>query len=283
MCSLPGTSLTLDYNFVNCVNQKCVCRTDQGFTGDATSDSPCFCDASLNRTILWGPNGTAYCDDPISRAPIEESQDPEFTQSCKFHYECSEATTMWGAVDCIADLCTCRNDLGFSGSGNETDPCVCADGKMVFWLENNPYCVVFPPPAPIQEYPTLAEIHDALLAELETQGAALVLKINAVFIITIKGDAGDTTWCIDLRTGSGSITETPTAEQMAAALTITMSEMDFLLMAVEKATAQDLYLAGKILVGGNMDVVMKLPNLHITVDGKFNIHFDITINLKASK
>lgn len=51
------TSVSTDYNYVQCVNGACVCRESLGFNGTASVNDKCRCDY----TVAWGTNGTPYC------------------------------------------------------------------------------------------------------------------------------------------------------------------------------------------------------------------------------
>jgi len=50
------STVTTDYNYVQCVNGQCACLSSNGFNGTATTSDPCRCDY----TIAWG-NGQPYC------------------------------------------------------------------------------------------------------------------------------------------------------------------------------------------------------------------------------
>jgi hypothetical protein len=54
-----GSSVTVDYNFVQCVNGQCVCAP-RGFAGNASVGNKCRCESP--RSVYWGgsPN-VAYC------------------------------------------------------------------------------------------------------------------------------------------------------------------------------------------------------------------------------
>lgn len=49
-------SYSSDYNYVQCVDGVCKCRTELGFVGNATSSFPCSCP----NVVYWG-QGNPYC------------------------------------------------------------------------------------------------------------------------------------------------------------------------------------------------------------------------------
>ena len=53
---LTCSSVSLDDNFVDCIDNQCVCRSRLGFVGKATSDDKCRC----NMRLYW-EDGKAYC------------------------------------------------------------------------------------------------------------------------------------------------------------------------------------------------------------------------------
>lgn len=54
-----GTSVTTDYNYVKCINGKCVC-SDKGFSGNATVENKCNC--LYPRSVSYTKNpSTAWC------------------------------------------------------------------------------------------------------------------------------------------------------------------------------------------------------------------------------
>jgi hypothetical protein len=139
-CNQPGKSVTLDYNFVQCLNDSCICRASQGFSGLASRSDPCRC--APNKTISW-VNGVPYCANLASLAPIDSMLDRATAQKCEFQWQCGSVTKVYPAMDCTDGICTCRNDLGFSGNGNSSHPCSCLEPRHVEWIQNVPYCVQF--------------------------------------------------------------------------------------------------------------------------------------------
>lgn len=65
-----------DYNFVQCVNGQCQCRTDQGFTGNA-SVGGCVCDAP--RSVFW-IDASPYCVDIVADAAAHAHADARIKQ-----------------------------------------------------------------------------------------------------------------------------------------------------------------------------------------------------------
>jgi 3-hydroxyacyl-CoA dehydrogenase/3a,7a,12a-trihydroxy-5b-cholest-24-enoyl-CoA hydratase len=103
----------------------------------------------------------------------------------------------------------------------------------------------------------------AIFTELGTRLASmphLTKKIKATFLWNITKDgktAGQ--WFIDLKTGSGSITAGAPAGK--ADCTITVADDDFVKVVTGKANAQQLFMMGKLKVGGNILLTQKLGDL----------------------
>ena len=103
----------------------------------------------------------------------------------------------------------------------------------------------------------------AIFKELATRLTAsphLAKKVRATFLWNITKDgktAGQ--WFIDLKTGSGSIIAgTPTAKPDC---TVTVADDDFAKIVSGKANAQQLFMSGKLKVGGNILLTQKLGDL----------------------
>lgn len=135
-----------NYNFVDCVQGKCACKTALGFTGAATNDSKCTC--LEPRTTVWDDcTSLPYCINPIKCAPTPPVQRECTTiKTCKKVDDCASVTTFPLAVVCGLtapgqSACLCQNNLGFEGYGNKTNPCTCPAPKKVHWIDNIPYCL----------------------------------------------------------------------------------------------------------------------------------------------
>ena len=103
----------------------------------------------------------------------------------------------------------------------------------------------------------------AIFKEMATRLAAsphLAKRIKATFLWNITKDgktAGQ--WFIDLKTGSGSIIAgAPTGKPDC---TITVADDDFAKIVSGKANAQQLFMSGKLKVGGNILLTQKLGDL----------------------
>ncbi|CAB4035610.1 peroxisomal multifunctional enzyme type 2-like [Paramuricea clavata] len=103
----------------------------------------------------------------------------------------------------------------------------------------------------------------AIFTELGTRLASmphLTKKIKATFLWNITKDgktAGQ--WFIDLKTGTGSITAGAPAGKPDC--TITVADDDFVKVVTGKANAQQLFMTGKLKVGGNILLTQKLGDL----------------------
>ncbi|KAK3238910.1 hypothetical protein CYMTET_51120 [Cymbomonas tetramitiformis] len=86
---------------------------------------------------------------------------------------------------------------------------------------------------------------------MPTKGPELVKKMNAVVAFKIDGQV----FTVDLKNGSGSVTE---GEAGKADLTITVSDENFLQLVEGKLNSQMAFMSGKLKVGGNMGLAMKL-------------------------
>jgi len=59
--------VSADFNYVDCINQTCQCKTEFGFSGEATASSICYCPSS----IYWGNDNLPYCINCEFPAEIE--------------------------------------------------------------------------------------------------------------------------------------------------------------------------------------------------------------------
>jgi len=82
----------------------------------------------------------------------------------------------------------------------------------------------------------------------------LLKKVGAVFHFKVDGK----NWAIDLKNGNGSVKNEapPTAD-----CTITVGEADFVALMTGKANGQQLFMQGKLKIGGNMGLAMKLNQI----------------------
>jgi len=129
------TSVTLDYNFVSCINGSCVCRINQGFTGIAINADPCRC--PVPKSVIWIPEGVVCVDLALVSAvpPTQTTFLP-----CNQTYQCQPISTLFQAVQCQNNRCVCQNNLGFTGLGTPESPCRCEAPAQIYWSQNLPFC-----------------------------------------------------------------------------------------------------------------------------------------------
>jgi len=97
------------------------------------------------------------------------------------------------------------------------------------------------------------------LAKTVAASPALLKSIGAVYQFDIKGaDGAVHSWTVDLKNGSGSV-KAGKAEK--ADCTLTVADDDFVGMMTGKLNSQQLFMQGKLKIGGNMGVAMKLGQL----------------------
>ena len=89
----------------------------------------------------------------------------------------------------------------------------------------------------------------------------LVKKVKGIFEWNItKGGKTAGQWTVDLKTGSGSVTEGP-YKQGEADCTITVEDDDLAAIAMGKANPQELFMKSKLKVKGNIMLTTKLGQL----------------------
>ncbi|MCS6914578.1 MAG: SDR family NAD(P)-dependent oxidoreductase [Myxococcales bacterium] len=113
-------------------------------------------------------------------------------------------------------------------------------------------------PGPAPSAPTELQSADvfAVIADHLQRNPDLVSKVQAVFQWQIKDP--DSTWTLDLKNGSGSVTPGAAA---APDVTLTLSEADFIAMTTGQADPQKLYFGGKLKITGNLLAAQKLEFL----------------------
>jgi len=82
-------------------------------------------------------------------------------------------------------------------------------------------------------------------------------SINAVVQFVVNGESGGT-WCIDLTKQPGEISEGASDN---AACTLTLDAEDFVAMMNKEANPMTLFMSGKLKVGGDMSISMKLQSI----------------------
>jgi 3-hydroxyacyl-CoA dehydrogenase/3a,7a,12a-trihydroxy-5b-cholest-24-enoyl-CoA hydratase len=101
---------------------------------------------------------------------------------------------------------------------------------------------------------------DALFAELTAGVAAapqISDKLNAIFVYNITGPKGaKKTWTASLKKGAGTVYEGAPKDGAKADVTIDVSDDDYVALAAGKASAQMLFMKGKLKMKGNMQKAM---------------------------
>ena len=82
-------------------------------------------------------------------------------------------------------------------------------------------------------------------------------SINAVVQFVVNGEGGGI-WSIDLTKQPGEISE---GASDSAACTLTMNAEDFVAMMNKEANPMTLFMSGKLKVGGDMSISMKLQSI----------------------
>jgi putative sterol carrier protein len=93
-----------------------------------------------------------------------------------------------------------------------------------------------------------------LIAKNVTSDPGLVKRVGGVYHFDIDGKA----WTVDLKNGSGSVKP---GKEGKADCTITIKGEDFLSLASGKLNGQTAFMQGKLKLGGNMGLAMKLGQL----------------------
>jgi len=87
---------------------------------------------------------------------------------------------------------------------------------------------------------------------------SLVKKVNGVYQFDIKGSDSVLSFTIDLKNGTGSVSE---GKAPKADCTLTLSEQDFIALMTGKLNPQQAFLKGNLKVAGNMGLAMKLDQV----------------------
>uniref|UniRef100_A0A803SZ17 SCP2 sterol binding domain containing 1 n=2 Tax=Anolis carolinensis TaxID=28377 RepID=A0A803SZ17_ANOCA len=103
-------------------------------------------------------------------------------------------------------------------------------------------------------------IFEELGRRIKEVGSQLVKKMNAVFQWDIVcGETIMAQWTLDLKTGSGEVYQG--ASRKPANTVFTLSDHDFMELALGKMKPQKAFLAGKVKVKGNVLLSHKLETL----------------------
>ncbi|KAL8610592.1 sterol carrier protein 2 [Nucella lapillus] len=104
-----------------------------------------------------------------------------------------------------------------------------------------------------------AAIFKEIAKRLEEDGSSIVQKIKGVFAFKVKGAGGnEAVWIVDTKNGNGSV---KFGGKDKADTTITMSDGDLLNLMTGKLNPQSAFFQGKLKIGGNMGLAMKLKEL----------------------
>jgi putative sterol carrier protein len=96
---------------------------------------------------------------------------------------------------------------------------------------------------------------EAVFAELTKRvNADLVKKVNCIYRFDIDGGATKKSWIVNLKEGSGSVTE----GEGKADCQIMIKDDDFVKLMTGKLNAQSAFMEGKFKIKGNMMLAQKL-------------------------
>jgi len=154
--------LTVDFDYVDCIDNRCACRTDRGFIGNATLLSPCTCPLNKQLAMI---NNTIFCIEipaqPVTApvtAPVAIPINPPTSITsplpCVSDVDCFLATVDFNSVTCFLNQCTCRFDRGFQGNGTADSLCHCPLDKMLVLRDDAIWCL--PRPGTVQPPSTIS-------------------------------------------------------------------------------------------------------------------------------
>ncbi len=103
---------------------------------------------------------------------------------------------------------------------------------------------------------TAAEIFDKHMPDRLKSKPDLIQKINSTYKFVVTGDGGGT-WLVDLTQPGGKIA----AGDGAAKCTITVGAKELVDIVNGKLNAQMAFMTGKLKVGGDMGLALKLGSL----------------------
>merc|ERR1712037_860650 len=86
---------------------------------------------------------------------------------------------------------------------------------------------------------------------LKARGPEMVKKVNAIIAFKIEG----VTYTVDLKNGEGGVEE---GDGKKPDLSITLSDDNFIQLIQGKLNPQMAFMSGKLKIGGNMALAMKL-------------------------
>jgi len=94
--------------------------------------------------------------------------------------------------------------------------------------------------------------------------ADVVKKVDATYRFDVKDASGVKSWFVDLKNGSGSISDC-TGKEVDAECTIAMSDADFVDLMTGKLDGQSAFMGGQLKIKGDMMLAMKLEELSAAV------------------
>jgi len=112
-------------------------------------------------------------------------------------------------------------------------------------------------PAPKAAGSPIDTIFATIAQKVKDEGTALVQEASGVFVFNIGKEA----WVVDLKNGSGSVTKGAPAQEIKGSVIITIEPNDFIDLVSGKLDAQAAWAGGKLQLGGNMMLAMKLQVL----------------------
>jgi len=104
---------------------------------------------------------------------------------------------------------------------------------------------------------------EAVFRELSARASPeVVKKVGHTFRFDLSREGRTRSWLVDLKTGSGSVTEiTGSGADVRADCTLTMADSDFVLLMSGKLNAQQAFMKGLVKLKGNMMAAQKLSVL----------------------
>jgi len=94
-------------------------------------------------------------------------------------------------------------------------------------------------------------IFEAMKQKVDEQGAALVSKVQGVYLFKV----GNQNWTVDLKNGNGSVSNSAVGNPD---ITLTSNKEDFIEIFSGKINPQQAFMQGKLKIAGNMSLAMKL-------------------------
>lgn len=137
---------------------------------------------------------------------------------------------------------------------------VCALYKMGFPQEKGYQVQAVPASASVNESDfKSSSVFKEISKRLSEDGSNIVKKVNGVIAFKVKGAEGkEGVWLVDVKNGSGSVKFGSTDK---ADTTLSMNDDDFVGLMTGKLNPQTAFFQGKLKIGGNVGLAMKLKEL----------------------